>query len=144
MLGQDAHERFPTSGAPPGNQTPPMPERMVVTEATRSEWRLDAELVGRRRAVAEGRGEEHPTRTPQRSRSPPFLRRDAPTTSDALQPRTTVVEFLRAHNFRSAGETDEDGWYPLHHAIQQTAEDQTLFETVIELASGMIPEDTRH
>jgi hypothetical protein len=32
---------------------------------------------------------------------------------------------------------DEDGWYPLHHAIQDTLDQAGLLDVVLELARGM-------
>ena len=32
---------------------------------------------------------------------------------------------------------DEDGWFPLHHAIQDTLHDAGLLDVVLELARGM-------
>ena len=52
-------------------------------------------------------------------------------------PVVTVEEFLRKKNIASAYEQDDDGWFPLHHAIQDTMKDAGLLDVVMELARGM-------
>ena len=53
----------------------------------------------------------------------------------------TTQDYLRQKNFtRGLLDVDGDGWYPLHHAIQDTMRQAGLLDVVLELARAMTVE----
>ena len=52
----------------------------------------------------------------------------------------TVEEFLFKMHFDHGDHQDENGWFPVHHAIQETLKDPGLLDVVLTLALGMSPE----
>ena len=99
------------------------------------DWQTKAEEL-----AAERLGRPAPRRAPPR---PVMQRREAVVPPPGFQPVTTE-DYLRQKNFAIGRwmvprpqDPDEDGWFPLHHAIQDTLLDAGLLDVVLELARGM-------
>ena len=78
--------------------------------------------------------------TPPRQAARPTMSRKPPP-PEGFQPvvaTVTTEDYLRQKNFATGRlDVDDDGWYPLHHAILDTLGQAGLLDVVLELARAM-------
>ena len=95
------------------------------------DWKKRAEELARDRL-----GRPAP---PRQAARPTIARKPPP--PEGFQPvaaTVTTKDYLRQKNFtRGPLDVDGDGWYPLHHAIQDTLTQAGLLDVVLELARAL-------